>query len=246
MVVYLEVIDKDKVSVLKTKISMTDGFGNGSLFLPSSISSGKFTILAYTRWMRNFSSEAYFQQLITIVNPFQRLEPQPKLETPAYDVQFFPEGGNMVDGLQNTIAFRVVGKDGKGINFKGAILNHKNDTLLKFQPMKFGLGRFSFIPPKGEVLTAVIIDSLHQKTKVALPKSHDEGYTLHLSDTADFININVHTNRVASSEKEEVSLLYNPSNSVYTQRINRLRDGATTFRVEKKMLREERQPHFCV
>src|SRR5882757_2259663 len=121
-VVYLELISKDKASI-KTKISVKDGHGHGSLFVPASMASGKYMILSYTRWMQNFSPEFYFQQPITIVNPFVPVGSQPKSEEPTYDIQFFPEGGNIIAGLPNTVAFRVAGKNGKGINFKGAILN---------------------------------------------------------------------------------------------------------------------------
>ena len=39
-VAYVEIIDDLKRPVLQTKVAMKDGFGNGSIFLPASISSG--------------------------------------------------------------------------------------------------------------------------------------------------------------------------------------------------------------
>ncbi len=238
-VVYLEVIGKDNISVIKTKIAVTEGHGHGSLFLPSSIASGKYRILGYTRWMQNFSPEFYFQQSITIVNPFVNLDPPPASEGPAYDIQFFPEGGNIIAGLPNTVAFRVVGKNGKGIGFKGAILNQKNDTVVRFHPLKFGLGRFHFNPEKGEHYSSVIIDSLHQKYFVPLPAILDEGFTMHLTDSIGFINVAVRSRFLESAEESQKVHLFVQSHQIHLAGLtNPLTHGTALFRIDKKIFRE--------
>jgi len=39
-----------------------------------------------------------------------------------------------VAGLKNNLAFRVVGKNGEGIKFRGFIVDSKNDTIARFSP----------------------------------------------------------------------------------------------------------------
>jgi hypothetical protein len=70
-VVYLELIDELGTPVFQTKISLQKGSGHGDLFIPSTFSSGNYTLIAYTRWMKNFTTDSFFQNQITIVNPFR-------------------------------------------------------------------------------------------------------------------------------------------------------------------------------
>ena len=60
-IAYLEVMDKDLNAVVQTKFSLLDGKGNGSLELPSSVVSGNYKVRCYTNWMKNFSSDYFFE-----------------------------------------------------------------------------------------------------------------------------------------------------------------------------------------
>ena len=77
---------------------MKDGTGNGSFMLPLTLNSGNYVVRAYTSWMKNFSPEFYFEAPVTIVNSFTSLGLAPVQEQAAYGIQFFPEGGNLVQG----------------------------------------------------------------------------------------------------------------------------------------------------
>jgi hypothetical protein len=52
-VVYVEVIDRHGQSVLKTKIKLMNGEGDGSFFLPATLDSDNYTLRAYTNWIKN-------------------------------------------------------------------------------------------------------------------------------------------------------------------------------------------------
>src|SRR5258706_1399414 len=143
---YIEIINKDQKPFLQIKVDMKDGSGNGSFLLPLSINSGTFILRAYTNWMKNFSAGYYFEQPITIVNSLKKPKWQ-ELETPSkYDVQFFPEGGNLVSGLQSKVAFKATDQYGKGINCKGIIINQKKDTVTSFKSLRFGMRSFLLTP----------------------------------------------------------------------------------------------------
>ena len=73
-VAYVEILDNNNQPLLQTKVALKDGKGDGSLFLPASISSGNYHLRAYTQWMRNFSPEFFFHKTISIVNSFRKLE----------------------------------------------------------------------------------------------------------------------------------------------------------------------------
>ncbi|MBK8290706.1 MAG: hypothetical protein IPK96_06865 [Flammeovirgaceae bacterium] len=183
-VAYLEVLDEEKKPVVQIKVGLEDGTGNGSVRLPASLSSGNYIFRVYTNWMKNFSPEFYFQQPITIVNVFRSLEKNQKPEVSKLDIQFFPEGGQLVNGLTSKIACRVVNASGTGIPYMGFILSSKGDTLVRFAPLKFGIGHFYFTPFQAEQYK-VVIKELNGITSAAiLPPIQSSGYTLHVKDSS--------------------------------------------------------------
>src|SRR6266404_4003995 len=127
--VYVEILDSDHKPVLQGEISMTEGMGNGSFIIPSSMTSGNYLLRAYTNWMKNNDPAFFFEKTLTIINSLKKPDWDSIEKTgDAYDVQFLPEGGQLVTGIESRIAFKAVDKNGKGINCKGYILDQKNDT----------------------------------------------------------------------------------------------------------------------
>src|SRR6185369_11103878 len=129
---------------------------NGSFYLPSSINSGNYVIRAYTNWMKNFDPDFYFEKNVTIVNSLKTLGTRSDTAV-AYQVRFFPEGGNLVRNIESKVAFRVTNQFAKGINFSGMLITENNDTVLSFRPGKFGMGNFTFTPSGNHTYKAVII-----------------------------------------------------------------------------------------
>ncbi len=149
-VAYVELLDRTNQPVAQAKIELSNGRGSGSLYLSPSINSGNFIIRAYTSWMKNNPAEFYFHKTISIINTFTPLDPPPTVATTAtYDAQFFPEGGNLLAGVNNKIGFRVIDRSGKGIAFKGAVINSNRDTIVHFSPLRFGIGSFDLQPTAG-------------------------------------------------------------------------------------------------
>ncbi len=54
-------------------------------------------------------------------------------KSPAIDIQFFPEGGNLVDGTPIVVGFKAVDENGKGINVDGDIVDQDKATVAHFQ-----------------------------------------------------------------------------------------------------------------
>lgn len=182
-VVYFEILTRDNKVLLDSKIHMTNGEGYGQISIPPSLASDNYYLRAYTRWMKNFDSELYFHQPITILNTFRNLFEldEVKSET-SLDVQFFPEGGQLIDGVANKVAFRATDNLGKGIDFSGVITNQNGDTVATIKSEKFGIGSFKLTPLKSEGLKA-IINYEGRKFFFDLPSIQETGYSLMVSDT---------------------------------------------------------------
>ncbi|HEY9047043.1 MAG TPA: hypothetical protein VIN08_14160 [Ohtaekwangia sp.] len=233
-VVYVEILDKAKQPVLQTKVGMTDGKGNGSLFLPATLSSGNYIIRAYTNWMKNFSADFYFHKSISIINSFRTNEPDAKQAALPPDAQFFPEGGSLVSGIKSKIAFRVINAEGKGIAFTGALINQHNDTLTRFKPLKFGMGHFEFTPQSGQTYRAVIHESTGKTTFAKFPNVSEEGYTLSVTDSlSDAIDIHVY-----GAGNSPVYLFVHARQIMAHASVKYLQQGKVTFTIQKSDLPE--------
>jgi hypothetical protein len=184
-VAYVEIINAENKPVLQGKIELKNGFGNGSFQLPANLASGKYKIRSYTNWMKNFSANFFFEKEITIINAQHFNDSIAIKQKNNYTIQFFPEGGNLVNGIISKIAFRTSDQNNKGVFCEGFIINNKNDTLLKYQPLKFGNGNFILTPQTNETYKAVAIFAGGEKITRDLPVAFDKGYVMNLAETTE-------------------------------------------------------------
>jgi len=233
-VVYIEVLDNNQNAVLQAKIAMKDGLGSGSVYLPVNLSTGNFLLRAYTSWMKNFSPDYYFRKKITIINPLKSPEAVAKTSAPVYDIQFFPEGGNLVNGINSVVAFKATDDLGKGVYFKGAIVNEHNDTVARFEPFKFGMGHFMFKPDNSDTYQAVI--KIAGKTiKKDLPAVNANGYVMNLKDNgAGQLVVTLTTNLPA----ESIYLFAHTRNVVKDVETATTDNGSAQFSIDKSKLGE--------
>jgi len=236
-VAYVEIIDKNLKPVLQAKIAIDKGSGSGSLYLPVSLPSGNYQFRAYTSWMKNFSPDFYFEKNIRLVNALAKPEKQlADKEDRKFDIQFFPEGGNMVESLPAKLAFRAIDSQGKGIDFQGTLVDENNNRLLSFKPLKFGIGSFSFTPENGKTYRALIeIPGLQTIVKeLPLVKT---GYTLQLENAgAERIKVKIHANE-GSSNQQLVLFVHTRQDKKLSESIT-LNGGKSDFLIEKNKLSE--------
>lgn len=69
-IAYVELISSNSDIIFKHKIRLDSGLGQGDFFIPASILSGNYKLIAYTQWMRNGGENNFFQNEISIINPF--------------------------------------------------------------------------------------------------------------------------------------------------------------------------------
>ncbi len=70
-IAYVELFDTKKTSVFKHKLFLENGMGQGDFFVPTSLKTGNYKLIAHTTWMLNKSEATFYEMDIIIVNPFQ-------------------------------------------------------------------------------------------------------------------------------------------------------------------------------
>lgn len=185
-IVYVEILDKSHKSVLQAKIPMQEGTGNGSFLLSTTLISGKYTLRAYTNWMKNGDADCFFEKTLTVINAREAADAETSLPEEKYTIAFFPEGGNLVQGIESTIAVHIVNQFGKGIQYcYGDILDNQNLIVKQFETSKFGIGRFTFTPKANQTYKAVVTIPNDKRMAKELPTAYTEGYVMCLSEDVD-------------------------------------------------------------
>lgn len=111
----------------------------GQFDIPEDYASTTLHLRAYTKWMLNFDSAFLFEKDI-IIN-----QPQTKNKSsvePVTEVHLFPEGGDLINGLNTKIAFLATNQNGNPVSIKGAIRNSKNELIDSFLTEHDGMGSF--------------------------------------------------------------------------------------------------------
>jgi hypothetical protein len=180
-VAYIELLDANHQAVMQEKISLQNATGSGALQLPANIPSGKYTLVAYTNWMKNYNPAFFFSKNITILNTQNGYDGTNPKQKASYLLNLYPESGTILNGLSNRIAFSATDTYGKGIQVKGWVLNNKLDTLVSFTTLMNGLGSFSFTPKDQESYKAVIETPAGMIEK-ALPASSMNGYGIQIQN----------------------------------------------------------------
>jgi hypothetical protein len=74
-IAYIELVDNEKKSFQKNKVYLEKGIGAGDYFIPTTLKTGNYKLIAYTKWMLNNPKSQTFEIDIFIINPFQTQKP---------------------------------------------------------------------------------------------------------------------------------------------------------------------------
>lgn len=231
---YIELLYKNKEVVYQSKILLDKGIGAGSFSLGKELKGGVYILKAYTNLMKNAGPNVFFEKEISIVNTFNLNLAAPKADSTDVDIQFFPEGGDLVENIQSNVAFKITDNKVKGIDIGGWIIDDKNDTIAKIKTFKFGIGRFILSPQTGRAYKAIFIDSKGKRIVKELPKYKSKGYTIALKDNGAFWNASIFSN---TGETGIYVLVHNGKKISYAK-AEPLQGGLTNLNIRKSDLDE--------
>ncbi|WP_144912500.1 carboxypeptidase regulatory-like domain-containing protein [Mucilaginibacter frigoritolerans] len=115
------------------------------------------------------------------------------------DVQFFPEGGNLVSGNETKMAFKAVAANGLGTEIKGVVTDNENKQVATFNSNQLAMGVFNFKPESGKIYKAAITYVDGSVNIVSLPTAVNTGYSLTVDDTG---NDNIEVKIIPGAEVE--------------------------------------------
>lgn len=99
------------------------------------------------------------------------------------DFQLFPEGGNLIAGIVNKVAFKALKSDGLGIGSKGNITDASGAEVATFSAQHLGMGSFNFTPENDKRYKANVSFTDGTSKSYDLPAVSPSGIAIQINNT---------------------------------------------------------------
>ncbi|GAB3931429.1 carboxypeptidase-like regulatory domain-containing protein [Mucilaginibacter myungsuensis] len=124
------------------------------------------------------------------------------------DVQIFPEGGNLVNGVTSRVGFKAVGIDGLGLAISGKVLDNDNKEITAFSTLYAGMGSFVLRPEQGKTYTAKVAFADGSIKSIPLQVATDGGYVLGVYQPGnDSVLVRINTAQQQVAQPKNVGLI---------------------------------------
>lgn len=172
--VWVDLVGADgKVVVQQLLPVQGEGYAFGEIKWRTEWTPGKYQLRAYTDRMKSFDADFFFTEEIELIGNATALAKTPS----DFDIQFFPEGGDLVNGLSSQLAFYAIDETGQGILVEGKIIDDQGKDIRKINTQEDGRNSIIFQATAGRSYSAEIRYKKQVK-HFELPKALTEGYVM--------------------------------------------------------------------
>ena len=187
--VYMEWFDQAGKLIRQNVAPLFQSTAKGSFELPADYTGSIIRMKVYTRWSLNDDPAFGFERDI-IINNNETITKPGKAENNTI-VNVFPEGGELVTGLNSLVAFKATDKFGKPVKIKGLLVNQLGKTLDTIKVKHDGMGNFKLMPKAGETYSLKWIDPAGNTGIIGIPVNKKEGLTLSVNTNNEFATVKV-------------------------------------------------------
>ena len=179
---FLRIYDSADSLVWNEKYPIFGGRAEGHVFIGEKWKTGEYRVEGYTQ--SSFyadSTEAVFPQKIWVVDRIDKQKPQDTRAEQQRDnirLGLYPEGGYLVQGIKNYVAFKTTDNQGMPAPLNGWLCEN-GARILDIESYHDGMGLFSFVPQEGIRYTVQLTNG----QEFPLPTSLRSGMVMHLEHT---------------------------------------------------------------
>jgi hypothetical protein len=178
---YAELYDASGNLIMRNTVPISQSTAIGSFDLPVSFEGTRIRIRAYTAWMLNFDSSFVYTKDLRITGSSQDSVAHP--DPSPTSLHFFPEGGDMIAGVENNIAFKAEDAYGQPRKISGTVHDQSGKVVLSFNSTHNGMGKFILVPDKQDVFYASWKDEKGIEQHTDLPPVKASGVVLRILNT---------------------------------------------------------------
>lgn len=181
---YIRLIHEKKDSIVwEEKYPIEQGISSGHIYLNESLPEGNYWLCAYSAHSLMANSTAFLDaRRIRIVQNVKELlrKKAPQADSLPTKIQFslLPEGGLLLEGVTNRVAFKAVAENGLPCTVSGTLLDGSK-IIGRFNSTHAGMGSFRFRPESGSTYY-VRLDTPFSNTLYPLPEIRKQGMSFRL------------------------------------------------------------------
>lgn len=202
---YVDISDDKGKLLAHNVMPMVEGGASGHFDIPTAYKGDYLHVKAYTKWMLNFDTAFLYNKDIKIlVGRPANAKPLPAVIP---TLQFFPEGGDAVNGVNGKIAFKANDQWGKPVKVTGTVVNNAGTQVASIKTLHDGMGWFTLAPKAGEKYTARWKDEKGKDYTTALPAAKASGVNLAVTNGEGKRTINVTANATDAEALKKVIIV---------------------------------------
>ncbi|MEO1486846.1 MAG: hypothetical protein AAFU57_13950 [Bacteroidota bacterium] len=140
--------DLEGKPIKRKLVYIQNGTGEGYISIDSTFVNEKYTLLAWTNYMRNFKNLEPYRQEISIVKDIDKVEEDVDEDV---SISVYPEGGYLIEGAYNTIGIHLQYKLGQGVSSSNIELVDNTGKVVQsnIKTNSFGIGQTGFMVESG-------------------------------------------------------------------------------------------------
>jgi hypothetical protein len=203
--VYVEWYDTTGKMINQTAAPLFQSTAKGAFELPADYKGNFIRVKAYTQWSLNDEPDFRYTRDIIINNTD---EPDfNKISVLKTNVELFPEGGDLINGISSRVAFKARDNRGLPVNIKAFLLNDKNKVLDTLKIRHDGMGSFMLQPKTGEKYMVKWTDKNGNSGTSPLPAARNEGVALSVKTNNEFASIRIERTPQVPANMKTMTLL---------------------------------------
>lgn len=205
--VYVEWYDTTGKMIRQTASPLFQSTAKGSFELPADYTGNFIRVKAYTQWSLNEEPEFQFTRDI-VINNTSEIDFK-KINILKTTVEVFPEGGDLVTGLNSRVAFKARDNRGLPVTITGYLMNDKNKVLDTLKIRHDGMGSFMLQPKSGEKYLVKWNDKNGNSGITPLPAAKPEGVILSIRTNNELATLKIErTQQVPANMKTMILLVH--------------------------------------
>ena len=208
-VAYLQLIDKKGNIVVAKKLFLIDGSARGDIYIPDSLPGNTYQLRCFTAWMLNFEESGLFHKNLMIRNFADTSAAFSKrtARSEHFRLHFFPEGGDLVEGLASTVAFKATDEYGFPAEVTGEVRDETGTLISRITTVHDGMGKFELRPDALHHYMADIRFPDSSRQEIPLPEPKSSGVVMQVAErTPDEITLRIKYREQAKGQYRHLTL----------------------------------------
>jgi hypothetical protein len=187
---YASLYDEEGKLIQQQLCPIFNGTTDGHFQIPDSLKSRQLICRAYTTWMLNFDTTFLYTKAIKLINSDAKADGNKSIKT--VSLQFFPEGGDLIEGTRNTIAFKANYNNGLPFDINGVIKKQQTgEVIMPVRSSHDGMGRFDLEIQPNEKFYVEWMDDKGALKQNYLPNAKPAGVSLKLIQLKNDVIFNI-------------------------------------------------------